>query len=447
MPAFLFLWNPGKDEESFRNYERVCNDAAKGRPYETRWICPSRQPRLGDVAFVQRTGSTHNGVFARGRVVRAAFEYRGMQFVQLRLDVFLPIGREIPRPRIIARAEYRRRWAPMASGNRLPEPLLQAVEALWTNAAHREPLLLERDRTVPAGGPTVSTALFINGIFDGVCTEILAAQKAQDGGESFLQPYKSQVIRMLQERKPTPEDPIRLYVSTTGNLSQICYTAEIIRWEDKRELSEQRRREVRHHLEMFQFKEVDLFTGAQENGEMAINLVSIRKLHRLDTLYPTSLLRKVSDSLPLRKRTRSGGWSEVYDLGDVIELPTETRERFESKLAAEVEVSRKLSDETLQARLASAGKVPPKVQVISVGYRRNPDVIVAVLRRAKGVCEKCRKDAPFLRSSDGSPFLEVHHRLSLSQGGEDSVENALALCPNCHRAIHHGAPSSGVPSA
>jgi 5-methylcytosine-specific restriction protein A len=440
MNAFLFLWNPSKDTASFRDYDQVCRDAERGRSYETRWICPSRQPQAGDLVFIQRTGSMHNGVFARGRIARAPFEHRGTQYVQLSLDAFLPIGSEIPRPRIIATAEYHRSWAPMASGNRLPDPLLTAIETLWKKATRPNVPVVESVRTVPADGPTMSTALFINGIYDGVCAEILAAQEAQGGGESFLQPYASQVIKMLKRRNPKPEDPIRLYVSTTANLSQICYTAEIVRWEDKRELSDLRRQEVHDYLARFQSKEVDLFIGAQKAGEKGINLVSIRSLHRLAHPFPTSLLRKVSDGLPLQKRTRSGGWSEVHDLGDVIQLPTETQERFESTLAAEVKKSRTLTDDELQARLAAAGRLPQRVQVISVGYRRNPDVIVAVLRRAEGVCEKCRKDAPFLRRSDGSPFLEVHHRLSLSQGGEDSVENALALCPNCHREIHHGGP-------
>ncbi|WP_163591073.1 HNH endonuclease, partial [Klebsiella variicola] len=39
---------------------------------------------------------------------------------------------------------------------------------------------------------------------------------------------------------------------------------------------------------------------------------------------------------------------------------------------------------------------------------------------------------------DGTPFLEVHHIEWLSNGGEDSVENAIALCPNCHRQAHFG---------
>lgn len=45
--------------------------------------------------------------------------------------------------------------------------------------------------------------------------------------------------------------------------------------------------------------------------------------------------------------------------------------------------------------------------------------------------------APFKRES-GSPFLEAHHVRRLADGGEDTIENAVALCPNCHRELHYG---------
>lgn len=46
-------------------------------------------------------------------------------------------------------------------------------------------------------------------------------------------------------------------------------------------------------------------------------------------------------------------------------------------------------------------------------------------------------DGPF-RRLDGEIFLEVHHIIPLSEGGEDTVANAEALCPNCHREKHFG---------
>ncbi|WP_238917318.1 HNH endonuclease [Clostridium sp. YIM B02555] len=30
----------------------------------------------------------------------------------------------------------------------------------------------------------------------------------------------------------------------------------------------------------------------------------------------------------------------------------------------------------------------------------------------------------------------MHHIKWLSRGGEDSIENTAALCPNCHRRMH-----------
>lgn len=58
--------------------------------------------------------------------------------------------------------------------------------------------------------------------------------------------------------------------------------------------------------------------------------------------------------------------------------------------------------------------------------------------RANGYCEGCENPAPFIRPSDGTPYLEVHHIVPLAEDGEDTVENAIALCPNCHREVHFG---------
>ncbi len=52
-----------------------------------------------------------------------------------------------------------------------------------------------------------------------------------------------------------------------------------------------------------------------------------------------------------------------------------------------------------------------------------------------GQCQLCNEPAPFSRPS-GEPYLEVHHVVWLARGGEDSVANAVALCPNCHRKMH-----------
>jgi len=70
-------------------------------------------------------------------------------------------------------------------------------------------------------------------------------------------------------------------------------------------------------------------------------------------------------------------------------------------------------------------------------FARDPAVKASVLRRANRKCESCLEDAPFI-TTEGYPFLEVHHLKTLADGGSDRVSNAVALCPNCHRRFHHG---------
>ena len=56
-------------------------------------------------------------------------------------------------------------------------------------------------------------------------------------------------------------------------------------------------------------------------------------------------------------------------------------------------------------------------------------------KKANGRCQLCGMPAPF-SDKNGEPYLESHHVKWLSKGGEDSIDNVVALCPNCHRKMH-----------
>lgn len=71
----------------------------------------------------------------------------------------------------------------------------------------------------------------------------------------------------------------------------------------------------------------------------------------------------------------------------------------------------------------------------AVVYNRSVYIKEFARRVAVGICQLCDKEAPFL-DKRGNPFLEVHHINDLSKGGSDSIDNVVALCPNCHRKIH-----------
>lgn len=116
------------------------------------------------------------------------------------------------------------------------------------------------------------------------------------------------------------------------------------------------------------------------------------------------------------------------------------REEFQIERDFQSLVSDSMSDspEARARRLRSSPRIPTKVTVSTEYFVRNPDVVAEVLVRASGVCEMCHNLAPFLRKTDKSPYLEVHHIIQLAHGGEDTVENAIAVCPNCHRKAHFG---------
>lgn len=77
-----------------------------------------------------------------------------------------------------------------------------------------------------------------------------------------------------------------------------------------------------------------------------------------------------------------------------------------------------------------------KQAVRTLQYQRAPILKILAKDRAKGVCEGCLSTAPFT-TNIGDPFLEVHHIVPLSEGGQDIRQNVVALCPNCHRRAHH----------
>lgn len=115
-----------------------------------------------------------------------------------------------------------------------------------------------------------------------------------------------------------------------------------------------------------------------------------------------------------------------------------TGEQADADFQTRLEASMRRSAEDRRRRLQSADPVPQRIEIRTFAFVRNTDVIVEVLERASGRCEGCLEAAPFIRGSDGSPYLEVHHRVHLADGGADTVENAVALCPNCHRQRHFG---------
>jgi predicted HNH restriction endonuclease len=184
--------------------------------------------------------------------------------------------------------------------------------------------------------------------------------------------------------------------------------------------------ENRHKLH-FLADEIGMSRGSAENySERLFNL-----FNELNGFDLHNGLQKCTQLLETEGRN-------VFDVNEFLVTGVPTTSSFNENLDKTIKESQKSSREQRRIRLDSANKKPKEVRVIGKQFVRNADVIVETLIRANGFCDWCEKTAPFNRSSNGSPYLEVHHINPLSQGGDDTLENTVALCPNCHREAHFG---------
>ena len=281
-------------------------------------------------------------------------------------------------------------------------------------------------------------ALYLNGVFEDVLKEIVVAQHSNPDLVCYLQPHAARRIVQLSASPPTPIAPVTLYISVSSGLTDVKYRAKIVGWENKPDIEESRIRSLNLHISRYQPGEDDIYMSKGDTP--CTNLISVIDMERLPTPLSVSTLIKTSDRTPLKPRTMGGGWAYVYPLPDWVgKIPQgPTEEELDSKFESDVRASSTLSESEREKRLQTAPKIPEAVQAVSRRFRRNPDVVACVLNRAKGNCEQCGNRAPFIRSSDGTPYLEVHHRITLADGGEDTTDNAMAVCPNCHRKLHFG---------
>jgi len=76
-------------------------------------------------------------------------------------------------------------------------------------------------------------------------------------------------------------------------------------------------------------------------------------------------------------------------------------------------------------------------------YQRNPKVAATALNSANFKCEINREHQTFLSNAKNKPYVEAHHLIPFSNQESypfslDVTANIVALCPNCHRLLHHG---------
>jgi len=77
------------------------------------------------------------------------------------------------------------------------------------------------------------------------------------------------------------------------------------------------------------------------------------------------------------------------------------------------------------------------------GYRRNPKVATESILVADFKCEVSEDHITFISKKYNKPYMEAHHIVPMKfqykfpNTSLDTHANIVAICPNCHRLIHH----------
>lgn len=134
---------------------------------------------------------------------------------------------------------------------------------------------------------------------------------------------------------------------------------------------------------------------------------------------------------------------EIFKM-EGLEIKSEPAARIQKEvllnlIAPYLESSTQNSNEVLkelEEKLTESENTVYTKSVVLNQFIRSEQIREYAKIRANGICELCNIDAPF-KDKYGKPYLESHHIIYLSKGGQDSIHNVAALCPNCHRKIHN----------
>lgn len=197
------------------------------------------------------------------------------------------------------------------------------------------------------------------------------------------------------------------------------------------------------------------YTGMGKNGDQNINFSQNRTLNESNTNGVEVFLFEV---LTKRQYIYMGQVmlcdtpyqeqqpGEDGEIRSVWIFPVELVENQEVSLITDALVEQNFNEKLKKTRRMSTEEVKKKAKItgknntgtrntVTKTYVRNPYVAEYAKRKANGICQLCERPAPF-KNKEREPYLETHHIKWLSKGGLDSIENTVALCPNCHRKMH-----------
>jgi HNH endonuclease len=169
-----------------------------------------------------------------------------------------------------------------------------------------------------------------------------------------------------------------------------------------------------------------------ENGQLAVS-------------YYNSLREGAGRTPETRMGKGIVAWIEIGDRLTIGRIGNALFFAKEKRNAAEPmpdDLGRQLAKSVDPAKIIARAKLrtgpPPRRTRQISDFVRDPYIVAAALARAQDQCEMPNCKSQLFQRDDERSYLEVHHILPFAEGGDDTLINAAALCPSCHRELHFG---------
>lgn len=135
-------------------------------------------------------------------------------------------------------------------------------------------------------------------------------------------------------------------------------------------------------------------------------------------------------------------YQELFNLAgpNLMSLQALTDSEFQKELEEELVTE----EEMIQDEIIGPEKKPsPLPSVVGVKYKRDIKKSKKALKNSNFTCEYNISHTSFISGLTGKMYVEAHHLIPMSEQEKydnslDIVANIVALCPNCHRLVHHG---------
>jgi len=440
MNAYLFLWNPARDDQSFHDYDQVQSDAHAGKPYLTGWICPSTKPQPGDLAFLQRTGKENNGIFARGIVTSNPIKNdEGRRVVRLKLESFLPLNSEIKREALVAQSQYQYAWGPQASGTIIPPDLVNAITELW-QVNHNLPInnptrtrigasALTEDRSPFAGRNIDATLLADSSVAEKTITGFLG-----DPSERLI--ALTQLIESADHANAVAPNAWgvtlhrNLFRLNVGRVEVLVVGEGTIRLNCVGRLGEPPFNGAEFESSNYRSVPDPQCTFVGPLAEFNAIKESIQRFHQkfIDRVGTKKSGSPVSGT-PYRRSHAEGLLS--YARNFITLFPS----------GGNVEEYWTAADESLPDTPLFEGA---RLQIQINAYERNTAARDRCIRHYGTACMICGFTSEGTYGEQFAGLIHVHHIRPISEIGEqyviDPIQDLRPVCPNCHAVLHSRTP-------